>query len=97
MSPPFIYLEFIIKTDPQNYTYDFFSGLRKMEQEYETGIDDNVMKLTPDEIKQQLNKDAIFRLEYDNELKAVAQNTKKRLDNLIDLNEAVNKNDYDIN
>lgn len=68
-----------------------------MEQEYETGADDNVIKIMPDETKKQLEEDAIFRLEYDNEAKAVAQEAKRRLDSLLELSESVNKQDYDIN
>ena len=68
-----------------------------MEQEYETGVDDNVMKIIPEETKKLLEEDAIFRLEFDNEAKIVAQAAKDRLRGLIDLSQNVNKNDYDIN
>ena len=89
--------QFEIKTDPKNSTYDFAVGIRKMEQEYETGAEDRVITLTSDETKQQLQEDAIFKLEFDNEKKAKEESAKQRIEGLIERNESTNRHDYDMN
>jgi coiled-coil domain-containing protein 130 len=89
--------EFLIKTDPQNMTYDFASGLRKMEQEFDAGAEDSIVKLIPEETKKMLEEDSIFRLEYEKEALSVAEASKKRLSSLLDINDKTRKNDYDLN
>lgn len=89
--------EFVIKTDPQNMTYDFSVGLRKMNQDFEAGDEDSIVKLLPEETKKQLEDDAIFRLAYEKEALTVAEASKKRLSSLLDLNEKTKKSDYDLN
>ena len=89
--------KFVIKTDPKNSTYDYAEGIRKMEQDYETGDDDRVIKLATDETKQKLVDDAMFKLEYENDKKMKAESAKEQINSLIELNDAVIKRDYDIN
>ena len=89
--------KFVIKTDHKNSTYDYAEGIRKMEQDYETVDDDRVIKLATDETKEKLACDAMFKLEYDNEKKAKAESAKEQISSLIDLNDAVVKQDYNVN
>jgi hypothetical protein len=88
---------FLIKTDPENRTYDFFDGIRKMMQDYEPDSDDHVINTIDDETRNKLFTDSIYRLQHQGEDKRKAETVKERLENLQDLQDVNSKFDYDIN
>jgi len=88
--------KFIIKTDPENDTYDFSEGIRKMEQNYQPDINDGVIDILSDETKFQLANDPIFLMQHNLEGKIKTQSANERLEALIDIKES-SKLDYDIN
>lgn len=89
---------FVIKTDPANRTYNFFSGIRKMEQDYEldnsAADSDNILVIgTSDEERFKLNSDPIYRLQQDNANSNRAGSINQRINNLIQYKDAVSKSD----
>ena len=68
-----------------------------MQQDYEAGDDDNVVKLTSDDTRQKMEENSIFKLEFENKAKASADIKNKRLIQLIEINDVVGQNDYDNN
>jgi len=88
---------FVIKTDPENDTYDFTEGIRKMEQDYKPDIEDGVIDILSDETKFQLANDPIYLMQHNLEGKIKAQTANERLEALIDLKQTNSKLDYDIN
>jgi len=88
---------FVIKTDPQNNTYDYAEGLRKHEQDFEPEFGDGIIETSSTEVKRKLQEDPMFRLQHDKEDKERALSSQRRLDNMLDLSDLVNKPDYDRN
>ena len=68
-----------------------------MEQDYEAGDDDNVVKLTSDDTRQKMEENSIFKLEFENKAKATADIKNKRLIQLLEINDLVGQKDYDNN
>lgn len=89
--------QLVIKTDPQNNTYEFAEGLRKHEQEYEADEADGAVEVLSLETKAQLNNDAMFRLEHTNTALAKARTANQRLEDLIHVQEETAQKDYDMN
>lgn len=87
----------VIKTDPQNNTYDYAEGLRKHEQDYDPEFGDGIVESTPAETKKKLSEDPIFKLQHDKEDKERATTAKTRVARLVELSDAVNRPDYDRN
>jgi hypothetical protein len=95
----------IIKTDPKNNTYDYASGVRKMEHEYEPEEEDQVIALG--EGGDDLGKDSsmtlaernnpILRLQTDLENRSKVLSAQERMDQLIEVKDALAKNDHDNN
>ena len=89
--------KFVIKTDPENDTYDFSEGIRKMEQDYKPEFEDGVIDILSDEAKFQLANDPIYLMQHNLEGKIKTQTANERLEALIDLKDNNSKLDYDIN
>ena len=89
--------QFVIKTDPQNNTYDYAEGLRKHEQDFEPEFGDGIIETSSTETRIKLQEDPIFKLQHDKEDKERAMTAKTRLDDLMDLSDQVNRPDYDRN
>jgi coiled-coil domain-containing protein 130 len=87
----------IIKTDPENDTYNMVEGMRKMEQEFEPELNDSIIIATTDEDRHLLATDPIFRLQHEKEDKRLALSTKEHLESLIDLQDSQRERDYDMN
>lgn len=88
---------FVIKTDPENDTYNFAEGLRKHEQDYEPDVYESHIKVSTDEEKRLLASDPMYRLQHDKEDKVRSQAARERLEGLMDLQEVQTRNDYDAN
>lgn len=89
---------FIIKTDPKNQTYEFAEGLRKHEQDYDPEEGDGQVIVTlSDEARANLQKDAMFRLEHEQEDIAKAKATQKRIEKIQEKREDNARRDYDAN
>jgi len=93
---------FVIKTDPANRTYDFSSGVRKMEQEYElddeSAQSDNVLVVgTSEEESHKLKNDHIYRMQQDKANSTKVSSANERLNDLIRYKDAVGKADGDAN
>jgi coiled-coil domain-containing protein 130 len=87
----------VIKTNPQERTYDFAEGIRKHEQEYDPEKTDGVIELLTAEQKFKIANDPMLKLQHINE---GANRTKSALEQLSDLQQLqadVAKKDYDIN
>jgi len=89
--------QFIIRTDPKNATYEFVDGLRKMEQDYVPEPNDSLIESVSDEVKEQLTKDPIFRLQFEKEDRQKSELAEIHNYAIIELNEKISKNDYDNN
>lgn len=89
--------QFIIKTNPKDNTYDFEEGLRKHEQEYDIGAEEGVVELTTTEKRTQLDQDPMFRLQHNEADKSRTKSIKQNLSNLQRVQEAQQRNDYDMN
>jgi hypothetical protein len=89
--------EFVIKTDPQNRTYDFKAGIRKMEQDYEAGAEDSVVLAVTDEHRTKMMHDPIYKLQHEKEDNLKAQSAKERLTALHDLKAQYYKEDFESN
>lgn len=85
---------FLIKTDPENRTYDFAEGLRKMEQDYDPSIEDFSADITGVQSTDNLTIDPINRLQRDFEAKVKNISNQDRLNRLIDKNKA---DDFEMN
>jgi hypothetical protein len=88
---------FVIKTDPENDTYDMAEGMRKMEQDFEPELNDSIIKATTDEERNLLSIDPMFRLQHEKEDKRRAQSAKEHIESLIDLQDSQKEKDYDMN
>lgn len=88
---------FLIKTDPQNNTYEFAEGLRKHEQEYEIGREESVVEFLSEEQKVQLEKDPMYKLQHVQEDKIRSKAEREHLFELQELQEVTTKSDYDMN
>ena len=89
--------QMIIKTDPQNNTYDYAEGIRKMEQDYEIEEGDSLIAPVSDETRTLLANDPIYRLQHEKEDLEKARSGKEQILNLLDHYERTKKNDYDVN
>lgn len=89
--------QMIIKTDPQNNTYDYAEGIRKMEQDYEIEEGDSLIAPVSDETRTLLANDPIYRLQHEKEDLEKARSGKEQILNLLDHHERTKKNDYDVN
>jgi coiled-coil domain-containing protein 130 len=89
--------EMVIKTDPQNNTYDYAEGIRKMEQDYEIEEGDSLIAPVSDEARALLANDPIYRLQHEKEDLEKARSGKEQILNLLDHYESTRKNDYAIN
>jgi coiled-coil domain-containing protein 130 len=87
----------VIKTDPENRTYEMAEGMRKMEQEFEPEANDSIIKATTDEERDLLATDPMYRLQHDKEDKRRALSAKEHLESLIDLQDSQKERDYDMN
>ena len=88
---------FVIKTDPENDTYNMAEGMRKMEQDFEPEFNDSIIVATTDEERNLLATDPIFRLQHEKEDKRRALSAKEHLESLIDLQYSQKEKDYDMN
>jgi coiled-coil domain-containing protein 130 len=88
---------FVIKTDPENDTYNMVEGMRKMEQDFEPELNDSLITATTDEDRHLLATDPIFRLQHEKEDKRKALSAKEHLESLIDLQDSQREKDYDMN
>jgi Saf4/Yju2 protein len=88
---------FVIKTDPENDTYNMVEGMRKMEQDFEPEFNDSLISATTDEDRHLLATDPIFRLQHEKEDKRKALSVKEHLESLIDLQDSQREKDYDMN
>ena len=76
--------EMVIKTDPENRTYKYVSGINKMEHSYELAADNNEDVLvvgTSDEEKMKLSNDAIYKLQHDNVNKQKTESINDNINN----------------
>ena len=89
--------KFLIKTDPENRTYDFAEGLRAMVQDFTPGADDSIIETTKEETKILLENDPMFKLQHDTVGKQKADAAKTALERLIDVQNDQFKNDFDSN
>ena len=87
----------VIKTDPENDTYNMVEGMRKMEQEFEPELNDSLIVATTDEDRHLLATDPIYRLQHEKEDKRLALSAKEHLESLIDLQDSQKERDYDMN
>lgn len=88
---------FLIKTDPQNRTYDFASGLRKHEQDYEANEEEGIVEVGNDETRRKLDADPMFKLQHMQEDDIKARSEREHLEQLEELQADTYKNDYDRN
>ena len=88
---------FVIKTDPENRTYDYAEGLRAMVQDFTPGPNDSIIETTSEETKQMLENDPIFKLQHDRVGKIKADTVKASLEKLISVQDDQFKNDFDSN
>ena len=89
--------KFVIKTDPENDTYNMAEGMRKMEQDFEPESNDSLIVATSDEDRHLLATDPIFRLQHEKEDRRKALSAKDHLESLIDLQDSQREKDYDMN
>jgi hypothetical protein len=89
--------EIIIKTDPQNNTYDYAQGIRAMEQDFTPELGDSIIEAVSDETRNKLQSDPMFQLQHEKEDKEKSRTAKDRLTSLMDLSVATTREDYDIN
>lgn len=89
--------KFLIKTDPENRTYDFAEGLRAMVQDFTPGADDSIIETTKEETKILLENDPMFKLQHETVGKRKADAAKTALERLIDVQDDQFKNDFDSN
>lgn len=87
---------FLILTDPQNKTYDFKEGLRKHEQDYIPTIEDGLIDISGDS-RQQIQKDAMNKLEHNQEDLQKAKTTHQRLQELQELQHKESFQDFNMN
>ena len=88
---------FVIRTDPENDTYNMVEGMRKMEQDFVPDDNDSIIKATTDEERNLLGSDPMFRLQHDKEDKRRASAAKEHLESLINLQDVQKERDYDMN
>ena len=87
----------IIKTDPENDTYNMVEGMRKMEQDFEPELNDSLIVATTDEDRHLLATDPIYRLQHEKEDKRLVLSAKEHLESLMDLQDFQKEKDYDMN
>ena len=88
---------FVIKTDPENDTYNMTEGMRKMDQDFEPELGDSIIIATTDEERHLLVTDPMFRLQHEKEDRRRALSAKEHLESLIDLQSHQKERDYDMN
>lgn len=88
---------FVIKTDPENDTYNMTEGMRKMDQDFEPELNDSIIVATTDEERHLLVTDPMFRLQHEKEDRRRALSAKEHLESLIDLQSYQKERDYDMN
>lgn len=88
---------FLIKTDPKNRTYEFTSGLRKHEQDYEANADEGIIEVGNDELRQKITADPMFKLQHQQEDIRKTQSARERLEELQELQDETHRDDYDLN
>jgi coiled-coil domain-containing protein 130 len=89
--------QIIIRTNPQERTYDFAEGLRKHEQEYDPEKTDGVIELLTAEQKFKIANDPMLKLQHINEGANRTKTALEQLSDMQELQEAVSKKDYDMN
>lgn len=89
--------QFVIKTNPQERTYDYAEGLRKHIQDYEPDKADGVIEILSDEQKQQIANDPMFKLQHTREDQRRTQNAIEQLKDLQSLQEETAKKDFEMN
>jgi coiled-coil domain-containing protein 130 len=89
--------KFLIKTNPQERTYDFVEGLRKHIQDYEPDKNDGVIEILSDEQKQVIATDPMARLQHTREDERRTQTALEQLTTLQSLQENIAKPDYQMN
>ncbi|RYG96092.1 DUF572 domain-containing protein, partial [archaeon] len=89
--------KFVIRTNPQDSTYDYVEGLRKHEQDAKPDEADGSIEVLSDEVKMKAATDAMFRLERGTETSQQVRTAKQRLEDLEDLQAEVYKQDYAMN
>lgn len=87
----------IIKTDPKNSTYDYFQGIRKMEHDYNANIDEDHVEILEEKGHKSLEKNPLQKLETELLIQNKFVAAKEHIDDLIQLNEIVSKDNYSIN
>ena len=87
----------VIKTDPENRTYDYAEGLRKHEQDFNPEEGDGIIETTTEETKKKLQSDPMFKLQHDKEDKERAITAKARISSLVETSEKIYRADYDLN
>ena len=88
---------FVIKTDPENDTYNMVEGMKKMEQDFVPDESDSIIRATTDEERNLLGTNPMYRLQHDKEDKQRASSAKEHLESLIDLQDFQKKKDYETN
>jgi coiled-coil domain-containing protein 130 len=88
---------FEIKTDPKNRTYDYVSGLRKHEQDYEANAEEGIVEVGNDEVRQKIDADPMFKLQHHQEDYRRTQTARDRLEELQELQDETHRKDYDVN
>jgi len=89
--------QFVVKTNPQERTYDYVEGLRKHEQDYTPDSTDGVIEILSDEQKLQISNDPMAKLQHVTEDKIRSKTTQQQLQSLQELQQSTTKNDYDMN
>lgn len=91
--------ELVIKTDPENRTYTFAEGIRKMEHDYEAdaAVDAVPILDNNDEARLKEMQDPIFRLQHDTDMLVKSQTSRERIESLIDNRERLCRDDADRN
>jgi hypothetical protein len=88
----------VVTTDPEGGSYKYGPGLRKMEQEYEPGLEDAALVTgVSDEIRSKILNDPVFRLQHQVEDKSKADSANERFDALVDIRDTHFHDDFDRN
>ncbi len=88
---------FVIKTNPQERTYDYAEGLRKHEQDYVADPADHTIEILSDETKHQISQDPMLKLQHLSADATKAKTTHQQLESLQSLQTSVTKNDFEMN
>jgi hypothetical protein len=85
--------EIVIKTDPENRTYEYKEGIRKHEQDFEPEEGDHLISAVTDETRAKLLNDPIFRLQHAREDQLRTLSAGERMQSLADLRDERFKDD----